>query len=141
MITQQYPSSSTLRMTPGLSPSLNSSTIWSRSIGEIAWSAGYVSSRFVAVRYAPGTRAGERIAGSETFRWMFMIDPDARIPKDRDAVRRLRDALLAAGFEPAGRGHAWYAERFQWTRDDPPPERVEVEPSPDDAAANAAMTD
>lgn len=92
---------------------------------EICWRSGYVNSSFVAVRFAPGERRGSEIAASSKFRWMLKNDPDPKISTDRAAVRRMCDALIASGWRPAGRGVAWYAERFVWPRDGEPPDQLD----------------
>lgn len=97
---------------------------------EIRWSAGYVNSNFVVVRYAPGHRRGSDIGASVRFRWMFMNDPDPRLSGDRAALRELCDALVATGWEPAGRGHAWYAERFVWAGGGEPPDHLDPATAP-----------
>jgi hypothetical protein len=51
-----------------------------------------------------------------------MSEPDGALPAVRTELRRLADALVAVGWEPAGRGTHWYSERFSWRGDGSPPE-------------------
>jgi hypothetical protein len=92
---------------------------------EIRWDSGYVNSCFVAMRFAPRARRGSAICASAPVRWMLKNDPDPQLSQDRAAVRELCEALVATGWEPAGRGHAWYAERFVWPGRGEPPDRLD----------------
>jgi hypothetical protein len=91
---------------------------------EIAWSAGWSESRFEAVVYRPQGRRGRAIGASSGPRWLLMRQPDEASPETRVAVQRLSAALVAAGWSPAGLGLTWYAQRFLWRRDGPPPADV-----------------
>jgi hypothetical protein len=99
---------------------------------EIKWDAGYMSSRFQAVAYPPGGgQNGRPVGASSPFKWTFRGEPDPRGARYMAEARGLAAGVAAAGWEPAGRGDAWYAERFVWRGDGEPPERVE--PAPDAA--------
>jgi hypothetical protein len=92
---------------------------------EITWRAGYVSSCFEATAYAPGQHRGEPIGASERFKWLLADEPDpARSDHLREA-RKLAAALRATGWERLARGPKWYAERYVWPGDGPPPGRLE----------------
>lgn len=95
---------------------------------EIGWASGYVNSSFVAVRYAPGERRGLDLGTSRNFRWMFKNEPNPQLAGDRDAVRQLCAALVASGWQPAGRGRKWYAQRFIWPGDSEPPDHLDLAP-------------
>lgn len=88
---------------------------------EIRWKPGYVNSRFTVVTTEPGHRRGKTVATSETFKWLLMEDPSPQSPEQREQVRALDDEILAAGWEPAGRGRSWCARRYVWRREGPPP--------------------
>jgi hypothetical protein len=92
---------------------------------EIEWHAGYVNSRFEAVVHRPNRRRGRAVGASGAFKWLLMGEPDPASAEHRTELHGLASALAAAGWEPAGRGADWYAERFVWRREDEPPERVE----------------
>jgi hypothetical protein len=92
---------------------------------EICWDAGYLSSRFEAVALRPGHRKGRVVGGGGVFRWLLMSDPDPRTPEYAADVSNLEHALLQAGWERAGRGAEWYAQRFVWPGDGEPPAQVE----------------
>jgi hypothetical protein len=79
---------------------------------EITWDAGYLASRFEAVALDPSTRRRRSIGTSTPFRLLFMDEPDQFRREFGDEVERLAAALVEAGWEPAGRGAAWYAARF-----------------------------
>lgn len=76
---------------------------------EIERDARSVDARFTAAVHPPGPRRGRAIGGSSE-------------------VRNLGAALEAAGWERAGQGGDWFAERFVWRREGAPPDRVEVAP-------------
>jgi hypothetical protein len=81
---------------------------------EIEWVAGYRRSRFHAVvRAADGTR-GRVIAESAAFKWTMNEPPDPRSAGQLAEVGRMTAALLAAGWEPVGRGARWYSARCVW---------------------------
>jgi hypothetical protein len=101
---------------------------------EIEWHAGYVNSRFEAVVHRPNRRRGRAVGASGAFKWLLMGEPDSASPEHRTELRGLASALEAAGWEPAGRGADWYAERFVWRREDEPPERVETAATKEDGA-------
>jgi hypothetical protein len=109
---------------------------------EIEWDAGYLSSRFGAVAYPPRGKRGRTVGTSARFRWLLMAEPDplpdattptprarAQAQEVQEAVRRMVAALEAAGWERAGRGAHWYAERFCWRREGSPPARIEPAPA------------
>ncbi len=82
---------------------------------EIRWDAASTHARFRAVALAPD--GGDRTVGhSASVSSPFTGD---------EAVSSLERALLAAGWERAGRGAEWYAQRFVWRGDGAPPERTE----------------
>jgi hypothetical protein len=91
---------------------------------EIQWAAGYRSSRFAAVVHHPGRKRGEPIGGSEPFKWTLKELPSRREPAYVEAVKRLRAALLDAGWEEIEPGPTWYARRFVWRREGSPPAEV-----------------
>jgi hypothetical protein len=92
---------------------------------EIRWAAGYVKSQFRAMMHHPGRRRPVELGSSETFKWLLMADPDPESEEVASAIARLTRALRAAGWEPAGAGAEWYAQRFVWPHEEPPPERLE----------------
>jgi hypothetical protein len=96
---------------------------------EIKWSPGYARSRFEAVAHDPERRNDRVVGASTSFKWMLMADPDPGGKPFRNEVRTLAAALEAAGWERLGAGASWYAERFVWRRDEPPPEHVELAPA------------
>ena len=93
---------------------------------EIRWDAGYINSSFKATAFAPGEKRGTTIGESATFKWMVMDPPN---PQERAIVaeaRRLAAALVEAGWQPLGRGSAWFSGRYVWDREEPPPQHVEL---------------
>jgi hypothetical protein len=90
---------------------------------EIEWGTALVNSRFQVVVHERGSRRG-RAVGASAAKWFFMSEPDGALPEVRTEMRRLADAVEAAGWEPAGRGAHWYSERFAWRREGPPPGHV-----------------
>ena len=96
---------------------------------EITWHAGYVNSHFSAVAHKPGRRRGTTVGSSDVFKWLLMADPEPQVARYRAPVRRLHEQLLAAGWEPAGRGRKWYALRYVWRHDEPPPEHLDAAPA------------
>jgi hypothetical protein len=97
---------------------------------EITWEPGYARSQFRVVAYPPGDGAGATLATSRRFRWMLMAQPDAGAPELAAEVRRLAEALAAAGWEPVAPGSDWYAGRWVWHRAAPPPKTLDL-PSPE----------
>jgi hypothetical protein len=95
---------------------------------EIKWDAGYKTSRFTVTMRRPGARRGQIIAASEPFKWMLMAEPSDDGPGYRAAVDALVRALRAAGWERVDAGQDWWAERFVWRHDEPPPDHVDAEP-------------
>ena len=103
---------------------------------EIEWAAGYDAPRFQAVMHAPGDPQGRLIGASRAF---SAAELDASRPSPtahRPEVERLVTALEAAGWRRVGRGPAWYAERFAWPGEGPPPERLEPLPADAEPAAS-----
>jgi hypothetical protein len=88
---------------------------------EIKWMSSYRSSRFEAVAYQPGEKRGATIGASDAFKWMFNAEPDWRDAKQLDAVKALRSALIAGGWEEVGEGPVWYGRRFVWRGEGEPP--------------------
>ena len=91
---------------------------------EIDWVSAHLSSRFEAIVYRPGTERGKAIGTSARFSWTLKEKPDGRDPNQLVAVKALRAALIADGWEEIGEGPAWYARRFVWRGSSPAPERV-----------------
>ena len=96
---------------------------------EIKWHAGYVNSRFDAVAHAPKRLRGTSLGHSEVFKWLLKGDPEADNALYVMQLRRLADRLVAAGWEPAGRGRHWYELRFVWRREGAAPKQLEPEPA------------
>jgi hypothetical protein len=92
---------------------------------EIKWQPGYMNSRFKVVMFEPGRRRSTTVATSEVFKWQLMADPDPGSPEQRAEVERLHQLILAAGWEPAGRGAMWSALRFVRRHESPPPAQLE----------------
>jgi hypothetical protein len=90
---------------------------------EIEWDAAPVS-RLRAAVYRPGDRLGRAIGVSATLESPSNGAPDPQDPACRTQVRALAAALEAAGWEQAGRGGDWFAERFVWRGDGVPPDRL-----------------
>jgi hypothetical protein len=84
---------------------------------EIEPDAGGGETRLRAVTRPPGDRR-ERPTGTASPERQLV----PRTPVHHAEVSRLADALLAAGWERAGRGSSWYAERFVWRRQGAPPD-------------------
>jgi hypothetical protein len=91
---------------------------------QLEWRSRYRSSRFTAVVYRPGETRGTEIGASEPFRWMLGEPPDWRDADQLAAVRALRAALIAAGWDEVGEGPVWYGRRFVWRGEGEPPERL-----------------
>ena len=83
---------------------------------EIRWDAASKHARFRAVALAPDDGGDRTVGHSASVSSPFTGD---------EAVSSLEQALLAAGWERAGRGAEWYAQRFVWRGDGAPPERTE----------------
>jgi stage V sporulation protein B len=86
---------------------------------EIAWRADDETGVFELHRLSPHSEGTtqptqEPVAASRPFPWGWRVPP-APVPEARDAHARLVKRLLAQGWEPAGRGDAWFAERFRRT--------------------------
>jgi hypothetical protein len=86
-------------------------TLWTC---EIAWKAGYLKSTFRAMAGPPGAGRRKSIAESPSLRWTLMTDPEPPTPEMIASVKVLVSALVAAGWEHAGAGVPWYAQRFIW---------------------------
>jgi hypothetical protein len=95
---------------------------------EIKWHAGYANSDFRAVAHGPKRHRSVTLGHSETFKWLLKGDPAASDARFLGQVRLLADRLIAAGWEPAGRGPGWYELRFVWRRDGAPPEQLDPAP-------------
>jgi hypothetical protein len=91
---------------------------------EIEWRTAVVSSRFHVVAHGPDRRRGSTVASSPG-KWFLMSEPDPVLPDVRAELRHLADAVERAGWESAGIGVHWYAERFAWRREEPPPDRLD----------------
>ena len=107
-------------------------TLWTC---EIAWKAGYLKSAFRAMAGAPGGGRRKSIGESPSLRWTLMTDPEPPTPEMIATVKVLVSALVAAGWERAGVGTAWYAQRFVWRGDGEPrpvaiPDAVETAEPP-----------
>ena len=96
---------------------------------EIRWHAGYVNSCFDAIAHEPGRKRGTTVGRSAAFKWLMKENPDPRVPSYPAQVRRLADALRAAGWEPCGRGRRWYEIRFLWRSGGAPPDHIELAPA------------
>ena len=92
-------------------------TLWTC---EIAWKAGYLKSAFRAMAGAPGGGRRKSIGESPSLRWTLMTDPEPPTPEMIATVKVLVSALVAAGWERAGVGTSWYAQRFVWRGDGEP---------------------
>jgi hypothetical protein len=75
---------------------------------EIAFWRGYVSGQFYA--HLRGDAKLSAVATSPTFRCRTEVP--AETEESLAAVAALTDALVGDGWEPAGSGRAWYAQRF-----------------------------
>jgi hypothetical protein len=94
----------------------------------ITWRPGYARSRFEVVMHDPTGEEDDRvIAASPPFKWLFMGDPDPSDATFRDAVLDLAATLESVGWERVGVGTPWYAARFVWRGDEPPPDDVLVQ--------------
>jgi hypothetical protein len=92
---------------------------------EIQWNAGEPGPRFEAAALPPHGQRRRALAGAPAFKRLLGSGPDPRFEEHHARLRELVDRLEAAGWERAGRGSRWYAERFVWRRDGPPPNRAE----------------
>jgi hypothetical protein len=93
---------------------------------EITLNAEPLSSRVQAVAYPPGHDDGHPIGTSPSSTSTSEAATDWQSPEGLErAVRALATALEAEGWEPVGQGAGWYARRFSWRREEPPPRRVE----------------
>jgi hypothetical protein len=86
-------------------------TLWTC---EIAWKAGYLKSTFRAMAGAPGGGRRKSIGESPSLRWTLMTDPEPPTSEMIASVKVLVSALIDAGWEQAGAGTSWYAQRFIW---------------------------
>jgi hypothetical protein len=86
-------------------------TLWTC---EISWKAGYLKSEFRAMAGPPGSGRRKSIAESPSLKWTLMTDPEPPTPEMIANVKVLVSALVAAGWERAGAGTSWYAQRFVW---------------------------
>jgi hypothetical protein len=94
----------------------------------IAWRPGYARSRFEVVMHDPTGESDDRvIAASPPFKWLFMGHPEPYDATFREAALDLAAALESAGWERVGVGAPWYAARFVWHGDEPPPDEIVVE--------------
>jgi len=110
---------------PAPEPAAETADLWRC---EIAWDAGFVTSRFVALGSAPGKTDRRPVGSSAPLKWLFMDDPDPRSAEVEASVRTLEAALVKAGWERAGRGTGWYALRFVWRHPEAPPRHVDAAP-------------
>jgi hypothetical protein len=92
---------------------------------EIQWSPGHPKPRFEAVVHPPQRQRRRTLGGSAGFKRLLTGAPDPHSDERHAQLRELADRLEAAGWERVGRGSHWYAERFLWRRDGPPPDHVE----------------
>jgi hypothetical protein len=113
------------RFRPGATWPEDSEQLWRC---EIKWKSGYARSRFQAVAHDPENGTDKVVGTSPAFKWMLLGEPDVRDADFREAARGLAAALEAAGWERVGTGYDWYAARFVWRVDEPPPDRVEDAP-------------
>ena len=74
----------------------------------------------------PGHRRGKTVGASEPFKWLLMADPNPQAQDQRAEVRALDEQIVAAGWEPVGRGRWWSALRYVWPHENPPPELAKV---------------
>jgi hypothetical protein len=99
------------RRSPGPTPAVppEPELEWS---AEIEWQRGAGGSRFRLVASRPGTREKHVLRASEPLQW------PPSTPDTVEALNKAVDALtagaLAAGWEAADPGRAWYARRFRW---------------------------
>jgi hypothetical protein len=85
--------------------------------------------------YEPGASSGQPISASPAFRSVEVDMPDPSATAHQAEVQALVTALEAAGWRRFGHGARWYAERFIWPDETPPPDRLELlaggaEPTP-----------
>ncbi len=79
--------------------------------------------------FPPGKRRGRAVAESATLKWMIMEPPHPEDQATLAEFRRLASALVAAGWQPIGRGTEWYSGRLVWRGQEPPPDHVELAPA------------
>jgi hypothetical protein len=97
---------------------------------ELTLNADPLSSRFQAIAYPPGGGRGSAIGTSPASTPKFANETDWQSPERLElAVQTLASALVTEGWEPVGEGAGWYARRFCWPREEPPPQRVEPVPT------------
>ena len=88
-----------------------------------------MNSWFRAVSREPKRRRGTTVASSEIFKWLLKDDPPTGDALYAAQVRRLADRLVAAGWEPVGKGRHWYELRFVWRHEGAPPETLDPDPA------------
>lgn len=97
---------------------------------EIRLNGDSLSSRLHAVVFPPDGGEGSAIGTSMASTPASDGETDWQSPQRfQQAVRTLATALESSGWEPVGQGAGWYARRFCWRRDEPPPQRVEPVPA------------
>jgi hypothetical protein len=99
---------------------------------EIAWTQDEDGARLEAIARGPSRKRGQAIGASATFgEWLAEPDPSSR--EHVAELARLSAALEATGWVASGSGTSWYALRFVWPDDGPPPAQIVQVPSMADA--------
>ncbi|MEP6688787.1 MAG: hypothetical protein ABJC36_10595 [Gemmatimonadales bacterium] len=95
---------------------------------EIEWDPESATARFRAAVCPPGVRCGSP-AGATASESRRSGRPDPEDLERRAQLRSLAATLEAGGWERAGHGSPWFAERFVWRRDGAPPDRLDTVPN------------